>query len=248
MDRELGALMSGLTAVLPGVLAIGYVVFSYFLLTLDRQRANSLSKDDTQAGLKIVLFAFTAFGVTMAALGLSQLLGEVLGGLKGGSGVFKFTLPPIIVGALVVVVMLRLLLPRTNAATQKQPERYFLGALGLQFGIMALLSFNQLLQGVFLSAPWSSSAGALAGAIVGGAVLFVAISRFGALSGWTVPERPVAPPPAQYPPQGGGYPPQGGGYPPQGGYNPQGGGYPPQGGGYPPQGGGYPPQGGGYPR
>jgi hypothetical protein len=84
---------------------------------------------------------------------------------------------------------------------------------------------------------------------VSGAVALLAISRFGAASGWTQAAPPA--PPMQYPPQGGqgGYPQQGGGYPPQGGgYPPQGGGYPPQGGGYPPQGGGYPPQGGGgYP-
>ncbi|HEY0254639.1 MAG TPA: hypothetical protein VGC41_24095 [Kofleriaceae bacterium] len=241
--------LSALMSVLPGLLAVGFVVFAYFLLTLDRQRANSLSKDDSQAGLKIVLFAFTMFGIGLAASGLIALLGDVLAGLKGGSGTIKTTLPSIIVGALVVVVMVRLLLPRTNAATQKQAERYFLGAIGVEFGLLALISANTLLQNVFTSAPWAASSNALAGALVGGAVLFIAISRFGALSGWTVPERPVAPPPAQYPPQGGGgYPPQGGGYPPQGGYNPQGGGYPPQGGGYPPQGGGYPPQGGGgYP-
>jgi hypothetical protein len=158
-------------------------------------------------------------------------------------------LPPIVVGALTFVVVTKALLPRTNAATQKQPERYFLGALAVQFGIMALADVNQLLEGVFTSSPWGANAMYLAGTIIGGAILFVAVSRFGAISGWTQPVAapPMAPPP-QYPPQGGGYPPQGGGYPPPGGgYPPQGGGgYPPQGGGgYPPQGGGgYPPQGG----
>ncbi|MFT3693519.1 MAG: hypothetical protein QM831_10300 [Kofleriaceae bacterium] len=233
------------------MLAIGFVLVSYLLLTLDRGRANSLSKDDTQAGIKLVMFAFTLFGIVMAALGLQDLLGEILGGLKGGGSTIKADLPPIIVGALVVVVMLRLLLPRTNASSQKQEERYFLGAIALIFGVSALIAANFLLEGVFNSAAWSGIAKALAMVLVSGGILFVAISRFGALSGWTVPERPMAPPPAQYPPQGGGYPPQGGGYPPQGGgYPPQGGGYNPQGGGYPPQGGGYPPQGGGggYPR
>ncbi len=229
--------------------AVAFVAFAYFVLTLDRQRANSPAKDDTQAGLKIVLFAIALFGVGTAAGGLQTLLGSILGGLKEGGSIIKLSLPSIIVGSLVVVVVVKALLPRTNAATQKQPERYFLGALAVSFGVFALIQVNALLTGLFLSAPWGMSSQSLAGTIIGGAILFISVSRFGALSGWTMPiAPPPMAPPAQYPP-GGGYPPQGGGYPPQGGgYPPQGGGgYPPQGGGgYPPQGGGgYPPPGGG---
>jgi hypothetical protein len=236
-------------AAIASVAAIGFVGFAYFMLTIDRQRANSISKDDTQGGLKIVLFALCLFGIGTAAGGLQILLGSVLGGLKEGGAIIKASLPPIVVGALTVVVVLKALLPRTNAATAKQAERFFLGALAVQWGIMALVAVNELLSGVFLSLPWGITAQYLAATVIGGAILFLSISRFGALSGWTQPVAapPMAPPP-QYPPQGGGYPPQGGGYPPQGGgYPPQGGGgYPPQGGGgYPPQGGGgYPPQGG----
>jgi hypothetical protein len=232
--------------VIAAAIAVSFVSFAYFVMTLDRQRATSLSKDDTQAGLKLVLFALCLFGVGTATGGVQMLLGSILGGLKEGGAIIKLSLPPIVVGALTVVVVMKALLPRTNAATQKQPERYFLGALAVQFGVQALMSVNALLSGVFMSAPWAANAQALAATAVGGAILFISVSRFGALSGWT---QPVAPPPMAppgYPPQGGGYPPQGGGYPPQGG------GYPPQGGGgYPPQGGGgYPPQGGGggYPR
>ena len=245
MGSEL--MMMGLSpaSILAGGVAVGFVAFAYFVLTLDRQRATSPSKDDTQVGLKLVLFALALFGVGTAAGGLHALLGSILGGLKEGSAAIKATLPSIIVGSVLVVVILKALLPRTNAATQKQPERYFLGALAVTFGVFALIEVNALLTGLFNSFPWASNASALAGALVGGAVLFIAISRFGSLSGWTMPVAPPAAPPVQYPPQGGGYPPQGGGYPPQGGgYPPQGGGYPPQGGGgYPP--GGYPPQGGG---
>jgi hypothetical protein len=242
------AILEKLPSLIGAFSAVLFVGAAYFLLTLDRTRANSLSKDDTQAGLKIVLFGIILAGVVMAAGGADQLLTYVFGGFKGGSGPIKMAIPPIVVGALTVVIVLKVVLPRTNAATQRQAERYFLGALAIQFAVFGLANLQGFLSGLFTDMPWGMNAGNISGAVIGAAVLFFALGRFGAISGWTAP---VAPPPMQHPPQGGGYPPQGGGYPPQGGgYPPQGGGYPPQGGGgYPPQGGGgYPPQGGGgYP-
>jgi hypothetical protein len=60
-----------------------------------------------------------------------------------------------------------------------------------------------------MSAPWGQTAGALAGVLVAGAIGFLAVNRFAALSSWTMPVRPAAPmPPAGNPPQGGGYPPR----------------------------------------
>jgi len=242
-----GQLMSVIGPELGAFAAMAFLGVAYFLLTLDRQRATSLSKDDTQAGLKLVLYALILAGISMAAMGLIELLSYMLGGFKGGSGPIKSSLPSILVGALTVLIVAKALLPRTNAATMHQPERYLAGTLGLGFGIAALTGVDVLLHGLFNDAPWNANAGALSIIVVSGAITLFSIQRFGSLSGWTSPA-PAAPPPPQqpgYPPQGGGYPPQGGGYPPQGGgYPPQGGGYPPQGGGYPPQGGGYPPQGG----
>lgn len=249
----LGALGSKeVLGILGTVAAIIFVGAGYFFISLDRQRANSVTKDDTQVGLKLVLYGLVLAGISIAAGGVTSLLSFIFGGFKGGSLPIRQALPPIVVGALVVLIVAKALLPRTNAATQKQPERYLLGALGIQYGVVAILSVNGLLNGLFLEAPWAYTSGSLASVAVSGAVAFLAITRFGAVAGWTAPPPPQ--PPMQYPPQGGGYPPPGGGYPPQGGgYPPQGGGYPPQGGsGYgPPQGGGGygPPQGGsgGYP-
>ena len=221
-----------------------FVAFAYFVLTLDRTRATSASKDDTQAGIKVVLWGLILAGVGLAAGGLETLLGYMLAGFKGGSGPIKVAIPPILVGALVVLIVTKALLSRTNGSSQHQAERYALGALAMQYGIFGILALDGVLTGLFNDAAWASNAGNLATLVVSAAVAGFSISRFGGLSGWTAPA--PAPPP-QHPPQGGGYPPQGGGYPPQGGYGQQGGGYPPQGGGYPPQGGGYPPQGGGYP-
>ena len=231
-------------AILGTVAAIVFVGAGYFFISLDRQRATSTSKDDTQVGLNLVLYGLVLAGISIAAGGVTTLLSFIFGGFKGGSLPIRQALPTIIVGALVVVLIAKAMLPRTNAATQKQPERFLLGALGIQYGVLAIIAVNGLLSGLFLEAPWAYTSSNLASVAVSGAIAFLAISRFGSLAGWTTP------PPAQpmYPPQGGGYPPQGGYPPPQGGYPPpQGGGYPPQGGGgFPPQGGGgYPPQGGG---
>jgi hypothetical protein len=249
----LGALGSKeVLGVLGTVTAILFVGAGYFFISLDRQRANSVTKDDTQVGLKLVLYGLILAGISIAAGGVTLLLAFIFGGFKGGSMPIRQALPTILVGGLVVLIVAQALLPRTNAATQKQVERYLLGALGIQYGVFAILAVNGLLNGLFLEAQWAYTSSNLASVAVSGAIAFLAITRFGALAGWTAPPPPQAP--MQYPPQGGGYPPQGGGYPPQGGgYPPQGGGYPPQGGsGYgPPQGGGGygPPQGGsgGYP-
>ncbi|MGE0397573.1 MAG: hypothetical protein AB7T06_12705 [Kofleriaceae bacterium] len=231
--------------ILGTVAAIIFVGAGYFFIALDRQRENSTTKDDTQVGLKLVLYGLVLAGISIASAGVTTLLAFIFGGFKGGSLPIRQALPTIIVGALVVIVIAKAMLPRTNAASHKQPERFLLGALGIQYGVFAIIAINGLLSGLFLEFPWAVTSANLASVAVSGAIAFLAISRFGQLSGWVQPPPPAAP---MYPPQGGGYPPQGGYPPPQGGgYPPQGGGYPPQGGGgFPPQGGGgFPPQGGG---
>jgi hypothetical protein len=251
MESMFGSL-SAMMGQLGPVLAVGFVAAAYFFASLDRGRENSPVKDDTQLGLKLVLFGIAIAGVQLIAGGTHELLAFMLSGFKGGSVPIRQALPPILVGALALLVIFKMMLPRTNASTAKQAERYAVGFLGLQFGVIALSSVSAVVSGLFAEAPWAVTSNFVAATIVNGGLGFFTLTRFGGLSGWTAPVAP--PPPAMpqggqgYPPQGGGYPPQGGGYPPQGGgYPPQGGGYPPQGGGYPPQGGGYPPQGGGYP-
>ena len=231
-----------------------FVAAAYFVATIDRTRASALSKDDTQLGIKLVLFGLMLSGIVVASMGTTDLLAFVLGGFKGGSGPVRHAMPSIAVGALSALLVAKLFLPRTNAATERQAERYFLGALGLLFGVMTIVDLQGVANNLATSHPWADTSGALASTVVAGAIAIYGVTRFGARSGWTMP---VAAPPPQYPPQqqGGGYPPQGGGYPPQGGGygNPQGGyggpqgGYNPQGGYGGPQGGGYGnPQGGGY--
>ncbi len=245
MDR---AIFQIVMQAIPIAIAVLFVGASYFIITLDRTRANSPSKDDTQVGIKLVIWAFIIAGVGLAAAGVDGILSFALGGFKGGSMGIRAALAPIIVGAGVVVLFGIVFLGKTNNATQKQPERYALGVMGFAYGIQAIFELTQVINGVFVSASWGDISGGLAGGLVHGAIGFLAILMLGARSGWTGPAPPRMPmpgqqPPQNYPPQG--YPPQGGYPPPQGGggYNPQGGGGYPQGG----QGGGYPPQGGGYP-
>jgi hypothetical protein len=237
------------------VLPVLFLVFSYAMITIDRRREGSTNKDDTQVGLKLVLFGLALAGISVASDGIEGLLGYVLGGFKGGAGPIKLAIPPILVGGGVTFAILTMMLPRTNTKTAPQAERFAVGVLGVVYGAIAIGQASIFLNGLFNSMPWGFiTAPALAGLLTSGAIGFLALNRLGSLSSWSAPQRPAAPmAPAGYPSapaggyggqQGGGYPPQGGGYPPQGG------GYPPQGGGYPPQqgGGGYPPQGGGgYP-
>jgi hypothetical protein len=241
MERLLapsGGLFIGMAA------AITYAFVALTVTTLDRFRPGSTSKDDTQNELKILLFALSLVGLSLAAGGVTDLVATIAGGFKGGVDAIKHILAPIVVGAGVLAAMLLAFLPRTNSATARGPEALALLTVGLYFGGSAIFGGYEFINGLVMSAAWAETSAGLALVIVHGAIGVLAITRLGALAGWTAPVRP----PPQYPPQGGGYPPQGGGYPPQGGgYPPQGGGYPPQGGGYPPQGGGYPPQGGGYP-
>lgn len=252
----------GLVGLLPSLLsalpAILFVAAAYLIITLDRGRENSPSKDDTQVGIKLVLWGLTIAGIGLASGGLTGFLAHALGGFKGGGGPIKIAMPSIIVGAVTALVMLKVLLPKTNNGTARQPERYALGYLSIMYGALALGALNQVLTGLFASAPWAMTSSAVASLLVSGGIGFLSLLILGARSGWAgpaVPQMPMQQPPQQggggYPPQGGGYPPQGGGYPQQGGggYPQQGGGgYPQGGGGYGQGGGGYGQGGGGYPQ
>jgi hypothetical protein len=249
MDRALGSaggLIGGIG------IAVGYAFLALVVITLDRFRPTSTSKDDTQVELKILLYALSLMALFIAAEGVTGLAATVLGGFKGGGDAIKGVLAPIVVGVGALAGLNAAFLPRTNASTARSAEALALLAVGVYFGSSAIGAAYLFITTLVKSATWAETSGAFAKLAVDGVIAVLALNRLGGLAGWTMPVRPVAPPPQYppqgYPPQGGGYPPPGGGFPPQGGgYPPQGGGFPPQGGGFPPQGGGYPPQGGGFP-
>ena len=78
MDEKIAAALAAsssaskmMAAALPG-LGVAFVIGAYFFIVLDRQRANSPSKDDTQVGLKLVLF-----GVMYAGLALAMVIAVI---------------------------------------------------------------------------------------------------------------------------------------------------------------------------
>jgi hypothetical protein len=233
---------------------------AYFFIQWDKRKPDSENVDDTQVGLKLGLFFLAIIGLGIAVAGLSAFLHYLLSGTKAGTGVLKTGIASVLSGGLFLGAVWFMFLPRTNYSEYPKATRFAVGYVGVICGFVAALSLNLFLVGLFNSAPWAFNSANMANLIVFGGLGVVAISRFGALSGWTATQ------PRQnfgggggfqQPPQGGGFPggqpPQqqaqgggfpGGGAPPQGG--PVGGGAPPAGGGgFPPAGGGAPPAGGG---
>jgi hypothetical protein len=250
--------------------AFGLVLFGYFYIFWDRRNQESANKGDGQIGLKLVLYALGLFSLGMAAGAVAEILGWGLAGAKSAVGMktsapVKSGIASLVAGGGGLAAIMFMFLPRTNTKEYPQVERFALGIVALVAGIGALAGLNAFLQGLFnvhpaMGTAWAPKAHAAAGLAVNGALAAVVLMRFGTMSGWTAPVKPVMPMMQQpgFPPQQGypqqaqmqqqgypqqpqmqqGYPPQGGGYPPQGG-----GGYPPQGGGgLPPPGGGYPPR------
>ncbi len=236
-----GGLLRGVEAAASGAILIAFVAVGYTLLTLDRRREGSPNRDDTQIGLKLVLWGVVVAGVMVAAGGLEELLAFVLGGFKGGWKAMRGPIAAVAAGVLPAGAVWKLMLPRCNGAERPQVERLALGLIAVLTAATMMVGLNGFLAALLAGAPWATIASQLAKLGVWGGLGVLAATRLGLMSGWRAmpPRMPMAPPMA--PPMQGtpGMPPLGGGYPPQGGYPP------PQGGGYPPQGGGYPPQGGG---
>jgi hypothetical protein len=222
---------------LAGSLIVGFVLIAYFAILFDRRREGSPSRDDTQIGIKLVLWALLIGAVAMAAGGAEALLAFVLGGFKGGWASLRGPLATIAAAGGVGAAVYLLFLPKTNHLERPQIERLAVGALAAILGAAALVSLDTFLNALLAGKPWAEIAEGLAGVGVNGGLGLLAVTRLGTMSGWRaaprVPPMPMSPPMTGQPPQ-----PLGGGYPPQGGYPPPGGGYPPPGGGYPPQGGG----------
>jgi len=261
---NVGAGGSALQAMLI-IAGFAVLVLGYFYITWDKRRDDSPNKEDGQVGLKLAIYALMLVSLGLFAGALADVLGYVISGAKGGSVVIKSGIASILAGGGGFAAGFLLLLPRTNTVQFGQAERFAVGSAMLAAVLAAVFGAQEALQQLFGVGPagWQPKAYAIAEAAVAGALAFLATSRFGALSGWVIPVRPVAPavaPQAGYPGQSAGpygqLPPGAdpgyqnagpGGYPPHG-YPQQ----PNQGGGYPgqaPHGGGYPQSAqGGYPQ
>lgn len=248
------------------------LLFGYFFVFWEKRGGEGESAEDNQVLLKLALWGLILAAVGMAASGLQLMLAFLFAGApKGTSSVIKMGLSMIIAGGGFFALVWFMFLPKTNNNEHNRIEKL---AFGYVAGISGLITIGLLfgvLNGLFNGMSWKKFTGwQFGGVAVYGALCYLAMMRFGSLSGWVSPVRAApmggyAPPPQQggygQPPQQGyggqpqqpQQPQQGYGQPPQGGggYNPQGGGgQQGGGGGLPPPGGGggYPPPGGGgYP-
>ncbi len=250
---------------------------AYFFLFWERRGDDSPNKDDTQVGLKLLVYMMMIFGLALAAGGLTRVLYYLLGGAKP-SIIIKGALGTLITGVAMFAAMYWWFFPRTNAGQYTKIERFAVGWVAGVAGVITILALESLLSGLFTGLAWKPSQNAssmpnaanLAELIVFGGLAFLSLTRFGAMSGWVAPVRqprlpagfqqqqgygqPAMQQPAYGQPAhpGEGYPPQsnaplGGGAPPAGSAPQQG--FPPQGGSAPQQGGGgFPPQSGGAPQ
>src|SRR5215475_5284078 len=126
--------MAMLSTVGPAIgVAIGYAFLALIVITLDRFRPNSTSKDDNQLELKILLYGLALAALFLGADGVHQLLAFMLGGFKGGGDMIKPLVAPIIIGGGAFAVIWAALLPRTNTATARGAEAIALLSVGLYF-------------------------------------------------------------------------------------------------------------------
>jgi hypothetical protein len=207
------------------MVALVFALLSYLLLTIDRRRDGSPSRDDNQIGLKVLLFSTLAVATLLAAEGTRELLAFILGGFKGGWRAMRGPLATTIAGGAIAGAIYFLLLPRTNHTEKPQAERLAVGMVGAWLGGAAVAALAAFLEAVLSGSSWRTISDALATIGVAGGVAILMILRLGALSGWRamprVPPMPMSPPMTGQPPGGyppGSMPPLGGGYPPQGGW------------------------------
>lgn len=245
--------------------AVIMVAACYFFTFWDRRREDCPDAEDTQLGLKLLLYGFLMIALAYAASGLHSVLFFLLSAAKP-SFLIKGGLGSLIAGGAVFGLVFAVFLKRTNAQTYDRVERWTLAFVAAAAGAAAVTAFYELLTGLFTSRAWrlhaSDAEGAakllatlkmgkavnasyLAELLVFGPLAFLALSRFGAVSGWTIPVRQAPMQGFQQPAPGQGYPQgqmQQQGSQPQQPYGQQP--APPQGGGFP---GGGQQGGGGFP-
>jgi hypothetical protein len=208
-------------AALPAALMGAFIVVGYLATVLDRRRETSPSRDDTQVGIKLVLFGFVIVGFLVLTGGLEQLFAFILGGFKP-TMTLKLGLAGLLTGGVVAAAAAFVALPRTNNKAMPQIERYAFGTIAAVAGLGATMALHAVLTGVFTSAPWKAVAGELAQLFAHALVALFALTRHGGLSGWGRAAPPQGYPQPGYgqgfPPTQQGFPSGQQGFPPQGGY------------------------------
>jgi hypothetical protein len=175
----------------PTLLVLAYV------LTAWERRGDDGAEADPQTGLKLVLYTLMVIALGIAASGLSSSLYWLLSGTNAGTSVIKGGLASIIAGGVVLVALFLLVLPRTNASAQTRSSRFFLGYVAVIAGVIAVGSIDSLTTSLINWSSWAAVAGPLSSVIVYGGLAFLALNRFGTLSGWSAPVRAATAAPQQ---------------------------------------------------
>jgi hypothetical protein len=187
---------------LPGtelsVLPVAVII--YFVLVWDARRAGSPAADDDQIGLKTIGAALTLVGVLMLAGGLQSLL-HLLLTFSDFMDRLKALLPDLVVGALVAMVAVLMLVPKTNADRFPKSKRLTAGAIALAAGTTSVAALADVMRNVISWSAWSPLASSLSQLIVT-AVLFAAgMIALGKLSGVQMAPQASAGAPNQAPQQ-----------------------------------------------
>lgn len=203
----------------PVALVAVFILVAYLVITIDRRREASSSKDDTQVGIKLVIFGLMAVALLSAASATQHLLAFVLGGFKGGWKAMRGPVASVIAMGGPAVALYLFFLPRTNYQERPAAERMATGLVAAFAGAGLLVGLDHFLRFLFAGAAWVDISAGLASVGVWGGLAVLSVIRLGTMSGWRalprVPQMPMAPPMSGMQPPPGGMPPLGGGYPPQ---------------------------------
>ena len=161
-----------------------FLMAGYLLILISRYRNEA---NDPQASLKLVLYFFLLMGLGFACDGVVKLLHYLLSGTKTGSAGIKQAIAGLVSGGLVVFVMKYLYLPRSNELAQPRLLRFLTGFVLAIAGIGAVTGLYTFLASLVQNNAWATTSGMMATTIVYGGLTYLALQRFGQMSGWREP-------------------------------------------------------------
>src|SRR5262245_41817984 len=122
-------------------LVAAFLALGYFAVLIDRRREGSPSAADTQVGIKLVLYGLAITGVLLVVTGLEHLFQFVLGGFKP-TETLKQAGADLVAGGFVALGVLALALPKTNARSMPQVERFAWGVIALYTGLISVFALH----------------------------------------------------------------------------------------------------------
>ncbi len=161
-------------------MGIAFIAFGYLVVTLDRRREESRSRDDDQVGFKLGLWAILIAAVLTAGEAFGDLLAFALGGFDGH---WEDPTGHLLASAAATVVVAKVFLPKTNNADKPQIERFGLGTIMALAGIRGLIGLDQTLVDTFDADGWTTISKGLSTTLAAVGLALLIGWRYGALSG-----------------------------------------------------------------